>query len=47
MEYIRRRVQILCVEERIEGVFELGETRAIQDDAEKPMDFRKKEKEEE
>ena len=42
----QRRVQILCAENRIEGVFKLGETWAIQDDAEKPRDFRRKEKEE-
>lgn len=42
----QRRVQILCAENRIEGVFKLGETRAIPDDAEKPRDFRRKEKEE-
>lgn len=43
----QRRVQILCSEERIEGVFKLGEVWAIPDNAEKPKDFRKKEKEEE
>ena len=43
----QRRVQILCAEERIEGVFKLGETWAIPDDAEKPKDSRKKEKKEE
>lgn len=43
----QRRVQILCAEERIEGVFKLGETWAIPDDAEKPKDSRKKVKEEE
>ena len=42
----QRRVQILCDENRIEGVFKLGETWAIPDDAEKPRDFRRKEKEE-
>ena len=42
----QRRVQILCAENRIEGVFNLGETWAIPDDAEKPRDFRRKEKEE-
>ena len=42
----QRRVQILCAENRIEGVFKLGETWAIPDDAEKPRDFRRKEKEE-
>lgn len=43
----QRRVQILCSENRIAGVFKLGEAWAIPDDAEKPRDFRKKEKEEE
>ena len=38
----QRRVQILCAENRIEGVFKLGETWAIPDDAEKPRDFRRK-----
>lgn len=42
----QRRVQILCAENRIEGVFKLGETWAIPDGAEKPRDFRRKEKEE-
>lgn len=42
----QRRVQILCAENRIEGVFKLGETWVIPDDAEKPRDFRRKEKEE-
>ena len=42
----QRRVQILCAENRIEGVFKLGEAWAIPDDAEKPRDFRRKEKEE-
>ncbi len=43
----QRRVQILCSENRIEGVFKLGEIWAIPDDAKKPRDFRRKEKEEE
>lgn len=38
----QRRVQILCSENRIEGVFKLGEAWAIPDDAEKPLDCRKK-----
>ncbi|MFV0515823.1 MAG: DNA-binding protein [Aminipila sp.] len=38
----QRRVQILCLENRIEGVFKLGEAWAIPDDAPKPNDFRKK-----
>ena len=42
----QRRVQILCAENRIEGVFKLGETWAIPYDAEKPRDSRRKEKEE-
>lgn len=42
----QRRVQILCAENRIEGVFKLGETWAIPDDAEKPRDSRRKKKEE-
>ena len=42
----QRRVQILCAENRIEGVFKLGETWEIPDDAEKPRDSRRKEKEE-
>ncbi len=42
----QRRVQILCSEKRIKGVFKLGETWAIPEEAEKPRDFRRKEKEE-
>lgn len=42
----QRRVQILCSENRIKGVFKLGETWAIPEEAEKPGDFRKKDKEE-
>ena len=42
----QRRVQILCAENRIEGVFKLGETWAIPNDVEKPRDARRKEKEE-
>lgn len=37
----QRRVQILCSEGRIEGVFKLGESWAIPEDAEKPTDARK------
>ena len=37
-----RRVQILCSEGRIPGVFKLGETWAIPADATKPADKRKK-----
>lgn len=38
----QRRVQILCSEGRIEGVFKLGENWAIPQDAEKPVDGRTK-----
>ncbi len=38
----QRRVQILCAEGRIEGVFKLGDNWAIPDDAEKPQDTRRK-----
>ena len=38
----QRRVQILCAEYRIPGVFKLGEIWAIPLDVEKPMDKRKK-----
>lgn len=38
----QRRVQILCAENRIEGVFKLGEAWAIPEDAEKPRDSRRK-----
>lgn len=38
----QRRVQILCQEKRIEGVFKLGETWAIPKDAQKPIDKRVK-----
>ena len=37
----QRRVQILCVEDRIPGVFKLGEAWAIPADAEKPEDPRR------
>ena len=37
----QRRVQILCSSGRIDGVFKLGETWAIPEDAEKPIDGRK------
>lgn len=36
----QRRVQILCAEGRIPGVFKIGETWAIPKDAEKPDDKR-------
>ena len=38
----QRRVQILCSEGRIPGVFKLGEVWAIPRDVEKPTDKRKK-----
>lgn len=36
----RRRVQILCEQNRISGVFKVGNTWAIPADAEKPIDNR-------
>ena len=39
----QRRVQILCSQGRIEGVFKLGENWAIPETAAKPLDSRKKE----
>ena len=38
----QRRVQILCAEGRIPGVFKLGETWAIPEETKKPIDKRKK-----
>ena len=38
----QRRVQILCAQNRIDGVFKLGENWAIPEDAPKPDDKRKK-----
>lgn len=38
----QRRVQILCSEGRIPGVFKLGEAWAIPKDVDKPLDKRKK-----
>ena len=38
----QRRVQILCAEGRIPGVFKLGETWAIPLSSEKPEDQRRK-----
>lgn len=38
----QRRVQILCAEGRIKGVFKLGDAWAIPKDAEKPSDARVK-----
>ena len=40
----QRRVQVLCADGRIPGVFRLGEAWAIPTDAEKPSDNRRKEK---
>lgn len=44
----QRRVQILCAEGRVSGVFKLGETWAIPQNTEKPLDrrIRKKQYEE-
>lgn len=39
----QRRVQILCADGRIPGVFKLGEAWAIPDDTQKPVDKRRKE----
>lgn len=36
----QRRVQILCAEGRIDGVFKLGEVWAIPDESSKPSDSR-------
>ena len=38
----QRRVQMMCAQNRIEGVFKLGENWAIPDNAEKPRDKRMK-----
>lgn len=38
----QRRVQVLCAQKRIQGVFKLGDNWAIPDDAEKPKDNRRK-----
>lgn len=38
----QRRVQILCSQNRIEGVFKLGDNWAIPEDATKPEDKRRK-----
>ena len=38
----QRRVQILCAEGRISGVFKLGEAWAIPADTQKPEDKRRK-----
>ncbi len=42
----QRRVQILCAQNRIKGVFKLGENWAIPKEAEKPLDHRNKRNEE-
>ncbi len=39
----QRRVQILCSEHRIDGIFKLGDNWAIPENAEKPTDKRRKE----
>lgn len=41
-EVSQRRVQILCAEGRIPGVFKLGEAWAIPKNVEKPKDLRRK-----
>ena len=38
----QRRVQILCAQSRIDGIFKLGEIWAIPENAPKPKDNRKK-----
>lgn len=38
----QRRVQILCAQNRIKGVFKLGDNWAIPENAEKPNDKRRK-----
>ena len=38
----QRRVQILCSQNRIKGVFKLGDNWAIPENAEKPNDKRRK-----
>jgi hypothetical protein len=38
----QRRVQVLCSQQRINGIFKLGENWAIPYNAEKPEDTRKK-----
>lgn len=43
----QRRVQILCAQDRIEGVFKLGENWAIPIEANKPDDSRRKRKNDE
>lgn len=41
-EISQRRVQVLCAQNRIEGVFKLGDNWAIPENAIKPEDKRKK-----
>ncbi|HJA81229.1 MAG: DNA-binding protein [Blautia sp.] len=41
----QRRVQLLCAEGRIQGVFKLGDAWAIPQNAKKPQDPRKEKKE--
>lgn len=36
----QRRVQVLCSQNRIDGVFKLGDNWAIPEDSEKPQDTR-------
>ncbi|MBQ8747194.1 MAG: helix-turn-helix domain-containing protein [Clostridia bacterium] len=43
----QRRVQVLCSEGRIAGVFKLGENWAIPEDAKKPTDGRTKKEDKE
>lgn len=38
----QRRVQILCSQNRVDGVFKLGDNWAIPENAEKPDDKRRK-----
>lgn len=38
----QRRVQILCMQDRIDGVFKLGEVWAIPENTTKPYDKRRK-----
>lgn len=38
----QRRVQVLCAQNRIDGVFKLGENWAIPENAPKPNDKRRK-----
>lgn len=38
----QRRVQILCSENRIDGIFKLGDNWAIPETAEKPIDKRRR-----